>query len=80
MDIKEKQLTPEELEMISGGLVVVCPGFGFYVVDDGNGDILYSAPHLVEAYQLAMKNGIDSHAISVAEYEQRFGRNILDLI
>ena len=80
MDIKQKELTPEELEMINGGLVVACPGYGGVVVDDNTGEILFTSPHIIEAIQLAAQNNVNSHVISGDEYQQRFGKNIWDLI
>ncbi len=70
-----RELTIEELQKISGGLII--DGGANYdsaVVDDSTGDVLYRAFANRAVLNKAAELGISTAQITPEEYEKRFGK------
>ena len=75
---QNKELDPEKLEGVSGGLIV---NGGFWrnarVVDDKTGEILNSDCYYAkDAKKVAERLNVSTEVISMAEYKERFGKDI----
>ncbi len=77
-NLKNKELDLEQLEGVSGGLIVDCGGpYNYRVVDDKTGEILDSNCWYKSHAQEAAENlNVSCDIISKAEYKRRFGKDL----
>ena len=77
-NLENEELDPEQLEGVSGGLIVDC-GFmrDYRIVDDKTGEILNSDCYYAkDAKKVAERLNVSTEVISMAEYKERFGKDI----
>ena len=76
--LENEELDPEQLEGISGGLIVDCGSLRYVrVVDDKTGEVLDSSNwYKKDARKTAEKLNVSTEIISLAEYKKRFGKDI----
>ncbi|SEL41979.1 hypothetical protein SAMN02910353_02582 [Ruminococcus sp. YRD2003] len=77
-NLENEELDLEQLEGISGGLIVDC-GFArdYRIVDDKTGEILDSDCYSTEsAKRTALDLNVSREIISMDEYKKRFGKDI----
>ena len=71
----KRELTPEEIAQVDGGLIVAGNDNRFYVVHDRSGDVLFQPFSTLEnAEIMARKFRMWPTVISEAEYKSKFGK------
>ena len=71
-----KKLSPEEIEMINGGLIVDCGNGTYCLVDDNDGTVTASSNSLGWIQFGADMEKRSKTIISAEEYKKRFGVDI----
>ena len=77
-NLENKELDQEQLEGVSGGLIVNC-GFtrDYRIVDDKTGEILDSDRASKKLAERTADNlNVSREVISMAEYKKRFGKDL----
>ena len=77
-NLENKELNLEQLEGVSGGLIVDCGGpYNYRVVDDKTGEILDTdMSYTVDAKITAEALNVSTEIINMDEYKRRFGKDI----
>ncbi len=78
MSNDNKELNMNDLENISGGIIVNCgPLRNYRIVDDVTGEIIDTDWITTDyAKRVAEYNGVSTEIITMEEYKKRFGKDI----
>ncbi|MCR5687907.1 MAG: hypothetical protein K6G58_07805 [Lachnospiraceae bacterium] len=76
MDINKNDLTPEELEQVSGGYVIKDEKMNKYGVLRQDGTLLAPAPTLDKAVEYVKSFHVSPQVMTPEEYKDRFGRDL----